>query len=76
MQNVTALSASSPTEIRRLVGEALSRCTDVDLDSDEDIPAVMVEGASVMPRRVTRKKIVFLCYRGGKLLGSAMIVRP
>lgn len=72
MQNVTFMSGSSDREIRTIVGLAIARYTPEELADAEELPAVIVNNASVMPRRVGRKKVVFLCYRGGKLLGSAM----
>lgn len=72
MQNVTFMSASSEREIRGIVGMAIPRYTPEDLAGADDLPAVVVGNATVMPRRIGRKKVVFLCYRGGKLLGSAM----
>ena len=72
MQNVTFMSASSDREIRTIVGLAIARYTPEELAGEGELPAVIVNNTSVMPRRIGRKKVVFLCYRGGKLLGSAM----
>lgn len=75
LHNVVPTSAYTPAEVVKMVRRALTRFTDEELDGDSVLAIIGNGDDTVTPTRVTKKKIVFICHRGGKLVGSAMVVR-
>ena len=74
LHNVVPVSASTRAEVVSMVRRALTRFTDADLDGDGPLAIIANKDDTVTPTRVTKKKIVFICHRNGKLVGSAMVV--
>ena len=73
IQNVMPMSGYKAADIAHLAMKAMNRYTIEELKSEEELPAVMLGLISVMPRRVGRTRVVFLCYKTGSLIGSMRV---
>jgi len=73
IQNVMPMSGYKAADIAHLAMKAMNRYTIEELKSEEELPAIMMGLISVMPRRVGRTRIVFLCYKSGSLIGSMRV---
>ena len=73
IQNVMPMSGYKAADIADVAMRAMNRYTIEELKSEEELPAVMLGLISVMPRRVGRTRIVFLCYKSGSLIGSMRV---
>ena len=73
IQNVMPMSGYKAADIAHLAMKAMNRYTIEELKSEEELPAIMMGLISVMPRRVGRTRVVFLCYKAGSLIGSMRV---
>ena len=73
IQNVMPMSGYKAADIADVAMRAMNRYTIEELKSEEELPAIMMGLISVMPRRVGRTRIVFLCYKSGSLIGSMRV---
>lgn len=73
IQNVMPMSGYKAADIADVAMRAMNRYTIEELKSEEELPAVMLGLISVMPRRVGRTRVVFLCYKTGSLIGSMRV---
>jgi hypothetical protein len=67
------MSGYKAADIADVAMRAMNRYTIEELKSEEELPAVMLGLISVMPRRVGRTRVVFLCYKTGSLIGSMRV---
>jgi hypothetical protein len=73
IQDVMPMSGYKAADIADVAMRAMNRYTIEELKSEEELPAVMLGLISVMPRRVGRTRVVFLCYKTGSLIGSMRV---
>ncbi len=73
VQGVIPMTGYKASEIAHYAMNAMGRYSIEELKSENELPAVMTGLISVMPRRVGRTRVVFLCYKAGSLIGSMRV---